>query len=116
MKKERSTGQQVSRTDPDAGYMVRDGKPKGFFYLDHRTVDGATASEFLRTVKLFLKQPVSRKIVLEATNAPDDVGWKMSAHGMGVAMSSEEGPFGPGFRLWPVDENSSRYLRSTSVL
>ena len=32
----------------------------------------------------------SRKIVLEATNAPDDVGWKMSAHGMGVAMSSED--------------------------
>lgn len=30
----------VSRVDPDAGYMVRDGKPKGFFYLDHRTVDG----------------------------------------------------------------------------
>ena len=33
----------VSRTDPDAGYMVRDGKPKGFFYLDHRTVDGRHA-------------------------------------------------------------------------
>jgi transposase len=31
----------VSRTDKNAGYMVRDGKPKGFFYLDHRTVDGA---------------------------------------------------------------------------
>lgn len=30
----------ISRTDRDAGYMVRDGKPKGFFYLDHRTVDG----------------------------------------------------------------------------
>jgi len=30
----------ISRTDPDAGYMVRQGKPKGFFYLDHRTVDG----------------------------------------------------------------------------
>ena len=30
----------ISRTDPAAGYMVRDGKPKGFFYLDHRTVDG----------------------------------------------------------------------------
>lgn len=29
-----------SKTDPDSGYMVRDGKPKGFFYLDHRTVDG----------------------------------------------------------------------------
>ena len=23
----------ISRTDPDSGYMVRDGKPKGFFYL-----------------------------------------------------------------------------------
>ena len=32
----------------------------------------------------------SRKIVLEATNAPDDVGWKMSAEGMGVAMRSED--------------------------
>ncbi len=29
-----------STTDPDSGYMVRDQKPKGFFYLDHRTVDG----------------------------------------------------------------------------
>ena len=28
-----------STTDPDSGYMHRDGKPKGFFYLDHRTVD-----------------------------------------------------------------------------
>lgn len=25
--------------DPDSGHMVRDRKPKGFFYLDHRTVD-----------------------------------------------------------------------------
>lgn len=30
----------VSDTDPEAGYMVRDQKPEGFFYLDHRTVDG----------------------------------------------------------------------------
>lgn len=28
-----------STTDPDSGYMMRDGKPEGFFYLDHRTVD-----------------------------------------------------------------------------
>ena len=33
----------VSRTDPEAGYMVREGKPKGFFYLVHRTVDAAHA-------------------------------------------------------------------------
>ena len=31
----------VSRSDADSGYMVREGKPKGFFYLDHRTVDGS---------------------------------------------------------------------------
>ncbi len=28
-----------STTDPDSGFMTRDRKPKGFFYLDHRTVD-----------------------------------------------------------------------------
>ncbi|GIM46446.1 hypothetical protein DNHGIG_19950 [Collibacillus ludicampi] len=30
----------MSTTDPDSGYMIRDGKTEGFFYLDHRTVDG----------------------------------------------------------------------------
>lgn len=30
----------VSLTDPESGYMVREGKPEGFFYLDHVTVDG----------------------------------------------------------------------------
>lgn len=25
--------------DPDSGFLMRDGKPRGFFYLDHRTVD-----------------------------------------------------------------------------
>ncbi|GMK42864.1 hypothetical protein PCCS19_59250 [Paenibacillus sp. CCS19] len=29
----------ISTTDPDSGYMYREGKPEGFFYLDHRTVD-----------------------------------------------------------------------------
>ncbi|MDQ0901075.1 IS1182 family transposase [Paenibacillus sp. V4I7] len=29
----------VSKTDPDSGYMKRKGKPEGFFYLEHRTVD-----------------------------------------------------------------------------
>lgn len=28
-----------STTDPDSGFMHRDRKPKGFFYLEHRTVD-----------------------------------------------------------------------------
>lgn len=28
-----------STTDPDSGFMTREGKPQGFFYLDHRTVD-----------------------------------------------------------------------------
>lgn len=29
----------VSLTDPESGYLNRDGKPTGFHYLDHRTVD-----------------------------------------------------------------------------
>lgn len=28
-----------STTDPESGFMHRDGKPKGFYYLDHRTTD-----------------------------------------------------------------------------
>lgn len=28
-----------SKTDPDSGFMMRDHKPQGFFYLDHRTTD-----------------------------------------------------------------------------
>lgn len=32
-----------SRTDPDSGFMVREDKPRGFFYLDHRTVDARHA-------------------------------------------------------------------------
>ena len=32
-----------STTDPESGFMVRDGKPRGFFYLDHHTVDGKLA-------------------------------------------------------------------------
>jgi enoyl-CoA hydratase len=32
----------------------------------------------------------SRKVVLEATHADDEIGWKMSIEGMGKAMSSED--------------------------
>src|SRR5512139_2245584 len=33
-----------------------------------------------------------------------------------AAMSSGEGPFGPGLRRWPVDAKRIRYLRSTNAL
>jgi transposase len=36
-----TTDTRVSTTDPDSGYLMREGKPEGFFYLDHRTVDSA---------------------------------------------------------------------------
>ena len=39
-KKEEVKNRKVSTTDPDSGYMFRDRKPKGFFYLNHMTVDG----------------------------------------------------------------------------
>jgi hypothetical protein len=34
------TGLTVSLTDPEAAFMVREGKPDGFHYLEHRTVEG----------------------------------------------------------------------------
>lgn len=33
----------TSTTDPQSGYMTREGKPQSFFYLDHRTVDAQHA-------------------------------------------------------------------------
>ncbi len=32
-----------SKIDPDSGYMRRERKPEGFYYLDHRTTDGKYA-------------------------------------------------------------------------
>jgi len=32
----------------------------------------------------------SRRVVLEATHAPDEVGWKLSAEGMAAAMRSDD--------------------------
>ena len=47
--------------------MTRDGKPKGFFYLDHRTVDGANnindarpyPQRLLRTITRFDFNPIA---------------------------------------------------------
>lgn len=38
-KDKRRTQKRVSRTDPEAGYMTRPGKPNGFYYLSHQTTD-----------------------------------------------------------------------------
>lgn len=38
-KDKRHPRKKVSRTDPEAGYMVRSGKPNGFYYLSHQTTD-----------------------------------------------------------------------------
>lgn len=35
----RTTHKRVSRTDPEAGYLKRPGKPLGMHYLDHQSVD-----------------------------------------------------------------------------
>ncbi len=40
VKKDHRRGyKRVSRTDPEAGYMTRPGKPNGFYYLSHQTTD-----------------------------------------------------------------------------
>lgn len=37
---EKTSETRISTTNPESGFMVRDGKPRGFYYLDHVTVDG----------------------------------------------------------------------------
>ena len=38
-KDKRRSHKRMSHTDPEAGYMMRPGKPNGFYYLSHQTTD-----------------------------------------------------------------------------
>ena len=66
------------------------------FGLVNRLVEPGTALEAAIGLaeQICANAPVavreSRRIVLEATHAPDDVGWRMSMEGMAAAMSSED--------------------------
>ncbi|HEY8546376.1 MAG TPA: crotonase/enoyl-CoA hydratase family protein [Acidimicrobiales bacterium] len=66
------------------------------FGLVNRLVEPGTALEAATKLaeQVCANAPVSvresRKIVLEATHADDEVGWKMSMEGMAKAMSSED--------------------------
>lgn len=55
-----------------------------------KALDGATAlaEQICANAPVAVRE--SRKVVLEATNAPDEVGWKMSIEGMAAAMSSDD--------------------------
>jgi enoyl-CoA hydratase len=55
-----------------------------------KALDGATAlaEQICANAPVAVRE--SRKVVLEATNAADEVGWKMSIEGMAAAMSSED--------------------------
>jgi transposase len=63
----------VSRTDPDSGYMVREGKPKGFFYLDHRTVDERMPSSPTRS------RPRPMCTIRSSISAGSTARWSASA-------------------------------------
>lgn len=55
---------------------------------------GALEGAFALADRICANAPIAvretRKIVLEATHAADEIGWKMSAEGMARAMSSED--------------------------
>jgi enoyl-CoA hydratase len=59
-----------------------------------KALDGAIALAEQICANAPVAVRASRNVVLTATNAPDDVGWKMSLEGMAAAMSSED--FGEG--------------------
>lgn len=44
----------VSTTDKDSGYMFREGKPEGFFYLDHRTLTSNITLSLMSTSHLVM--------------------------------------------------------------
>lgn len=55
----------VSTTDPESGFMHREGKPKGFFWLDHRTVDakhGIITDTFVTPGNVHDSQPFIRRL------------------------------------------------------
>jgi enoyl-CoA hydratase len=52
------------------------------------TVATALAEQICANAPVAVRE--SRKVVIEATNAPDEVGWKMSVEGMAHAMRSED--------------------------
>jgi transposase len=71
----------VSVTDPEAGYMVREGKPEGFHYLEHRTVEGRHGFiVHLMVTSARLTDPVVYLTCLKATQMLHD--FKVKAVGL----------------------------------
>lgn len=71
----------VSLTDPEAGYMVREGKPEGFHYLEHRTVEGRYGFiVHLLVTSARLTDPVVYLTCLKATQLLHD--FKVKAVGL----------------------------------
>ncbi len=76
-----------STTDPDSGYMVRDQKPKGFFYLDHRTVDGK--ANIITDVRYFLPKRTRQRAVYREAGTPAKTLWlqhKSGGSGRGLQL------------------------------
>jgi len=76
----------VSKTDPDSGYMIRDGKPEGFFYLDHRTVD--------------LKYNLITDVHITPGNVHDSVPYLSRLDRQRERFGFEVEAVAPGFRLF----------------
>ena len=71
----------VSLTDPEAGYMVREGKPKGVHYFEHRTVEGRYGFIVdLMVTSARLADPVVYLTCLKATQLLHD--FKVKAVGL----------------------------------
>ena len=97
-----------STTDPESGFMHRDGKPKGFFYLDHRTVDSKAniitdvfvTPGYVNDVKPYLGRLKAQieKFKFEVEKVGLDAGYNVSyickyLHDMGIqaAMGKRRG-------------------------
>lgn len=93
-----------SKTDPDSGYMTRDNKPQGFFYLDHRTVDSqaniitdvhVTAGNVHDAVPYLARlQRQKDRFGFQVTHVGLDAGYHTTALSKGLENDSVKAVFG----------------------
>lgn len=72
----------VSTTGPESGFMHRDNKPQGFFYLDHRTVDGKhgiITDSYVTPGNIHDRQPFIRRLKRQTERFRlDTVAWVLT--------------------------------------
>lgn len=78
-----------SKTDPDSGFMTREGKPRGFYYLDHRTTDDK--HNLITDVHITPASVYDSLVYMERLDYQvDKFGFKVSAVGLDAGYNTPD--------------------------